>query len=90
MVWRGERGEGRYQFGFEYWFSLELARTWSSGAGAARETALNATMAEMREVVNCIFIEFVMGEVWWMLLVMIVLEESVGELRCFEVILDED
>jgi hypothetical protein len=31
-----------------------------------------------------------MGEVWWMLLVMIVLEESVGELRCFEVILDED
>ena len=45
-----------YQSALEYWFSLELARTSSSGegAGAARERALNAMMVEMKEVVNCI------------------------------------
>ena len=57
-MWDGGT-EGTYQLGLEYWFSLELARTWSSGAGAgaARVTALNAMMAEMMEVVNCILIE---------------------------------
>jgi hypothetical protein len=47
-----------YQLGLEYWLSSDLARTWSSGAGAgaARERALNAIMVEMRELVNCILI----------------------------------
>jgi hypothetical protein len=53
-----KEGERMYQLGLEYWLSLELVRTWSSGAGAgaARERALNAIMAEMRELVNCILI----------------------------------
>jgi hypothetical protein len=58
METQEKEGERIYQLGLEYWFSLELARTWSSGAGAgaARERALNAIMAEMRELVNCILI----------------------------------
>jgi hypothetical protein len=54
----GRGGEGMYQQGLEYWLSLELACTWSSGAGAeaSKLRQLNIKMAEMIEPVNCILV----------------------------------
>jgi hypothetical protein len=70
MTQNGDEKREIHQFGLEYWLSLELARTCSSGtgsaAGAAREREVKATMAEMRVLVNCILNVLLVREGLWL------------------------